>query len=58
MGHAALHIHPTRYMCVYGVCVRGYNIWLVNTTAADVKSQRQKDTRIHTYVCIDYVHKC
>ena len=40
---AALHVHPTRYMCVYSplcVCVGGggYNTQFVNTTAADGES--------------------
>ena len=44
VGHTALHAHPTRYMCEYGVCRGGGdNIGFGNTTAADGEIQRQKD---------------
>ena len=53
-GARALHVHPTRYIhvCVWCVWKGGDNVWFVNTTAADVKSSRQKDTSICTCVHI------
>ena len=44
--HIACKIH----VCVYGVCVRGgggYNIWFINTTAAEA---RVKGRRMQVYV--------
>ena len=56
MGHAALHTQPTRYMCVYGVCVRGERVQYMfhkgggiygSSTVTDGESQR------YMYVCIN-----
>ena len=55
------HRHPLHVTCPleWSLASAGWiNIWLVNTTAADGESYRQKDASIWTYVymCVNYVH--